>query len=84
MSEIKFEMRQVTEKREKTVVRGSIYDPLLDEFISRGHDLVEMTVEGRKVYNIVAALRKRVVKRELDIDVSYAGDFVYLEKKPSE
>ena len=41
MSEIKFEMKQVTEKREKKSKKVSIYDPIIDKFLETGHDLVE-------------------------------------------
>jgi hypothetical protein len=41
MSEIRIEMRPVTEKREKKVKKGSIYDPMIDQFLEAGYDLVE-------------------------------------------
>ncbi|GAG84033.1 unnamed protein product [marine sediment metagenome] len=84
MSEIRFEMRKVEEKREKTYHKGSIYDPIIDQFLESGHDLVEISVEERKASYMVTQLTKRIEKRELDIVASRGGGFVYLEKKTSE
>jgi len=84
MSEIRFEMKPVEEKREKKYHKGSIYDPIIDQFLESGHDLVEINVEERKTSYMVTQLSKRIEKRELDIVVSRGGGFVYLEKKPSE
>ena len=80
MSAIKFEMRKVEKKREKKYHKGSVYDPMIDQFIESGHNLVEITVEGKKAGYVVTQLSKRIEKRELDIVASWAGDIVYLEK----
>jgi len=80
MSEIRFEMKPVTEKREKTHLKGSKYDPIIDQFIESGHVLVEITVEDQKAGYIASNLKKRIEKRELDIVASSGGDVVYLEK----
>lgn len=84
MSEVKYDMKPVTEKRERISTKRSIFDPVIDAFISSGHDLVEITVEGRKPGYVVTMLRKRIVKRELDIVADHGGGFVYLEKKQEE
>jgi len=81
MSEVKYEMKSVTEKRVKTQKKRSIYDPLIDEFIKSGQDLVEITVDGREPSYMVTQLNKRIKIRELDIDTTHGGGFVYLEKK---
>jgi len=81
MSEIKYEMKPVTEKREKARRYKSIYDPMIDAFIDSGQDLVEITVEDMEPGYIVTQLKKRIETRELDIDVSHGGGFVYMEKK---
>ena len=81
MGEVKYEMKPVTEKREKRTLHTSIYDPVIDAFVSSGHDLVEITVEGRKPSYMVTQLKKRIEVRELDIVASHGGGFVYLEKK---
>ena len=81
MSDVKYEMKPVTKKRAKTKRVRSKYDPLIDEFIKSGQELVEITVEGRRPSYMVTQLKKRIETRELDIEASHGGGFVYLEKK---
>ncbi len=80
MSEIKFEMKSVTEKREKKTKKRSIYDPIIDQFLESGHDLVEITVEDKKPSYIATSLKKRIQVRELEITATAIDDVVYLEK----
>lgn len=80
MSKIKFEMRPVDKKREKKYLKGSIYDPMIDQFLESGHNLVQVTVERKKASYVVTQLNKRIEKRKLDIVASWADDVVYLEK----
>lgn len=84
MSEIKFEMRPVEEKRSKSYLKRSIFDPIIDEFIESGHKLVEISAEERRASYLASQLQKRIEVRELDIIASAAGGFAYLEKKPPE
>jgi len=84
MSEIKFEMRAVEEKRVKKYHKGSVYDPIIDQFLESGEELVEITVEGKRASYVVTQLNRRIDTRELDIVVSSGGDVVYLEKKKHE
>ena len=84
MSEIKFEMRVVEKKREGKFLKGSIYDPMIDQFIESGDDLVEIEVKGKKASYIKHQLHIRIEKRGLDIIASSAGGFTYLERKPTE
>jgi len=84
MSEISFEMREVDKKRKGKFQKRSIYDPILDKFLETGHDLVEVTIEGRSGSYISHQLKTRIEKRELDIIASSGGGFAYLEKKPPE
>ncbi len=84
MSEIKFEMRPVDKKREKTYHKGSVYDPIIDQFLESGQELVEISVEGKKPGYVITQLDRRIKTRELDIIASRGGGFIYLEKKPSE
>ncbi|GAH16084.1 unnamed protein product [marine sediment metagenome] len=79
MSKIEYEMKPVEDKRVKT--SRSIFDPLIDDFIRSGAELVEIVVEGRTTGYMVAQLRKRLEKRELDVEVSPGYDVLYLEKK---
>ena len=81
MPEIKYEMKPVEKKRPKSKHIRSIFDPLIDAFIKSGHKLVEIAVEDRAPGYMVSQLTSRIKKRELDIEVSHGGGFIYLEKK---
>jgi ribosomal protein S12 methylthiotransferase accessory factor YcaO len=50
---------------------------MIDQFIESGHNLAEITVEGRKPYSVVSSLIKRIEARGLEIEVSTAGGCVY-------
>jgi len=82
MSEIKFDMRRVDKKRISS--KKSMYDPIIDQFIEGGEELVEATVENKDAGYIVTQLKKRIEVRNLEIEVSHAQGFVYLEKKKHE
>jgi len=84
MSKIKFEMRAVDKKREQKFMKVSIYDPMIDQFLEGGYNLVEISVEGKRATYVAGQLKKRIETRELDIIASAASDFVYLHRKPSE
>ena len=84
MSEISFEMKEVEKKREGKFQKRSIYDPMIDKFIEGGHELVEISIEGRRASYISHQLKTRIEKRQLDIVASAGGGFAYLEKKPPE
>jgi len=58
----------------------SIYDPIIDQFLDNGNDLVEIEVEDRKASYIAAQLANRIKVRGLNIVASASGDFAYLEK----
>jgi hypothetical protein len=84
MSVIKFEMRPVEKKRKKMYHKGSVYDPIIDQFLESGQELVEISIEGKKPGYVVTQLDRRIKTRELDIVASSGGGFVYLEKKTAE
>lgn len=84
MREIRFEMRPVEKKRTKLVGRKSKYDPMIDQFIEGGEDLVEISVEDKDSSYVASQLKNRIERRELDIDVSATQGLVYLEKKKPE
>lgn len=84
MSEIRFEMRPVNEKREKKYMKGSIYDPIIDQFLESEQELVEISIEGKKPGYVVTQLDRRIDTRGLDIIASRGGGFVYLERKTTE
>ena len=73
-------MRPVTEKREKKVGRRSIYDPMIDQFLESGQDLVEIEVEGKKPSYVAGMLKKRIKVRGLELKATAVSDVVYLEK----
>ncbi|MBA7660311.1 hypothetical protein ES703_68313 [subsurface metagenome] len=80
MSEIRFQMRPVTEKREKKLGRRSIYDPMIDQFLESGNVLVEIEVEGKKPGYVAGMLKKRIKGRGLKLKATAVSDVVYLEK----
>ncbi len=80
MSKIEYDMKAVTEKREKTT--RSIFDPIIDEFIKSEDGLVELTVTGRSASYMKTNILKRLVRREIsNVDVTLGYGVVYLEKK---
>ncbi len=84
MAKIVFEMKEVEKKRVGKFQKSSIYDPILDQFLASGHELVEVSIEGKSGSYISHQLKSRIEKRELDIVASSGGGFAYLEKKPPE
>lgn len=79
MSEVRYEMKPVEEKREKTYTKRSVYDPMIDQFIESGHNLVEISVPDKKASYVITQLQRRIEKRGLNIIVSAAQNFVYME-----
>jgi hypothetical protein len=80
MSEIRFQMRPVTEKRKRKVRKRSIYDPMIDQFLESGQDLVEIEVEDKKPSYVAGMLKKRIQVRGLELKATAVSDVVYLEK----
>ena len=64
--------------------RRSKYDPIIDQFLRGGHDLVEIDVKGRNPIYVKSQLRRRIKDRKLEIATSSAGSFVYLERISSQ
>lgn len=62
------------------IKRRSKYDPIIDQFIELGQDLVEINVEGKKPSYVKSQLRRRIKDRKLGISASSAGGSVYLER----
>ena len=60
--------------------RRSKYDPIIDQFIELGQDLVEIKVKGRKPTYVKSQLMRRIKDRGLEISASSAGGLVYLER----
>jgi len=61
--------------------RRSKYDPIIDQFLDSGNDLVEIEVEDRKASYIAAQLANRIKVRDLNIVASASCNFAYLERK---
>ena len=60
--------------------RRSIYDPIIDQFLDSGNDLVEIEVKDRKASYIAVQLANRIKVRGLNIVASASDNFAYLEK----
>ena len=60
--------------------RRSKYDPIIDQFLDSGNDLVEIEVEDRTASYIAAQLANRIKVRGLNVVASALGDLAYLEK----
>ncbi len=81
MSKISFDMKPVEKKRPKISRKRSVYDPIIDQFLESGDELVEISIEGRSGSYLSHQLKTRIEKRQLDIIASSGGGFAYLEKK---
>ena len=81
MSEVKFDLKPITEMPTRSYRKGSKYDPILDSFMEGEADLVEVSIEGREANYIRTQLNKRIEVRALeDVKVSVTNNVVYLEK----
>ena len=83
MSEIRFELKPVAEKRKRRFVkRESKYAPILDRFIGGEHDLVKVEVENRDANYMRVQLIKLIEARGLEdrVKASVANGELYLEK----
>jgi len=87
MSKIEFSMKTVSQRRKQVKkTMKSRYDPIIDQFLEGGHKLVEIHVPGKTGSYIKAQLENRIKRRELELQVSSVGEYVYMEKgkKPAE
>jgi isocitrate dehydrogenase kinase/phosphatase len=81
MSEVKFELKPITEKPSRRYRKGSKYDPVLDRFIERAANLVEVSMEGKDANYLRTQLNKRIEARNLKtIKISVVNNVCYLEK----
>ncbi len=79
MTKIEYEMKSVTDKKEK--ITTSIFDPIIDEFMKSENKLVEITTENRAPSYMKSSLAKRIAKREIaNVEVTLGYGVVYLEK----
>ena len=82
MSEIRFELKPVAEKRKRGLKRRSKYAPILDRFMEGEHGVVKVEVENRNGTSIRTQLIKLIKKRGLKdrVKASVADGELYLEK----
>lgn len=81
MSEIRFDLKPVTEKPSRKYRKGSKYDSILDAFFAGIDNLVEVTMAGKDANYLRTQLNKRIEARTLEgVKVSVVNNVCYLEK----
>jgi hypothetical protein len=82
MSGITFNLEPVKEKPSRKYIKGSKYDPILDQFIKTDTSIVEVIVKDKETNYLRTQLQKRIEVRGLDskIDASVVNGICYLEK----
>ena len=81
MSEVRFNLKPIEEKPTRRYRKGSKYDPVLDRFLERAANLVEVSMEGKDANYLRTQLNKRVEARNLrNVKVSVVNNVCYLEK----
>ena len=82
MSGIDFILSPVNDKPVRTYRKGSIYDPIIDEFLASDMNLVVINAEKYNANYFRLQLMNRIVKRNLDnkILASVINNKTYLEK----
>ena len=81
MCEVKFDLKPVSEKPSRRYRKGSKYDPVLNRFMERAANLVEVSMEGRDGNYLRTQLNKRIEARNLrNVKVSVVNNVCYLEK----
>ncbi|MBN2335852.1 hypothetical protein JXL21_09860 [Candidatus Bathyarchaeota archaeon] len=83
MSDVKFDLQPVQKKPSRKYRKGSKYDPIIDSFLERKHDLVKVEVPEKDANYLRTQLKKRIDARDLQsqIEVSVVNNIAYLEKK---
>ena len=74
--------RKSLELSKTKTMRGSIYDSILDRFLESGHEIVEITVEGKNPISARVIIDRRIRLRGLrdKVRVEYIGGVMYLKK----
>ena len=81
MSEVEFNLKPIEEKPTRRYRKGSKYDPVLNRFMERAANLVEVSMEGRDANYLRTQLNKRIEARNLrNVKVSVVNNVCYLEK----
>jgi hypothetical protein len=81
MSEVRFDLKPVTEKPSRKYRKGSKYNPILVAFVEGTDNLVKVEVEGKDANYIRTQLNKRIQAHGLEgVKVSVVNNACYLEK----
>jgi len=80
---IEFTIKPLKEKPKKINTRkerSSKYQPIIDEFLKSGHELVMIDGTGKKANSLAMILERLIKKREDSVKVSVRNEKVFLEK----
>lgn len=82
MSGIDFILSPVNDKPARTYRKGSIYDPIIDEFLASDINIVVVNAEKYNANYLRMQLMNRIIRRNLDSKLlaSVVSDKTYLEK----
>jgi hypothetical protein len=81
MSEVRFNLKPVSEKPSRRYRKGSKYDPILDAFMEGSENLVSVDVPGKDANYLRTQLNRRTEARRLrGVKVSAVNNTCYLEK----
>jgi ABC-type microcin C transport system permease subunit YejE len=82
MSGIDFTLSPVNDKPSRTYRKGSIYDPIIDEFLASDMNIVIVNAEKYNANYLRLQLMNRIVRRNLHSKLlaSVVSDKTYLEK----
>ena len=81
MSEVKFNLKSVSEKPSRRYKKGSKYDPILDAFMEGTEGLATVEVPEKDANYLRTQLTKRIDARDLrNVKVSVVNNVCYLEK----
>lgn len=81
MGELRFELKPVSEKPERTR-KGGKYEPIIEGFLSGSHDLVRVEVENKDANCLRGSLVKIIKARGLEgvVEASVVNGELYLER----
>jgi hypothetical protein len=82
MNSVRFELKPLEEVPKGRRPGRSMYDPILEQFMESGHEIVQVTVEDKVLAAVRTTLAKRIEKKELEgkVEVGYRGGVLYLRK----
>ncbi len=62
------------------IVRGSVYDELLDDFVKGKAKTSRVEYTGKNAKNLMSGIRARIKKRKLDVRLAVRKGQLYLLK----